>query len=265
MVTPRPDDIPDSSEITEDDLGVNNVGATASPSPQQPADSFSDTFFGPRDKNYLDFIARRITKLRGTFVEYYTLTSQTERTDDITPVSENRLLGPLDNLPAGKKHVGGENPQMLKDALGLAAAYGEPIIMGHRLSSVERELTPVWNFKEPIQIRGILKDPERAEIPDSRGAIYTQRIRLSLSRALCDIEWSIRPRIGDMVRLPTLTNPPRFQDDYYDVEEVVINNTRFGSTGFFTAYTLQLARSSRFAPQRKLSEQDKRPPPNPPV
>jgi len=261
----KPDDIPDTQEITEDDLGIRGVADISSPSSEQPQDSFRDTFFGPRDKQYLDFIARRTTKLRGSYVEYYVLTSQTERLDDILPVTVNRLLGPLDNAPAGKKHAGGERPAGLIDALGVAAAYGEPIILGHRLSSVEREVSPSWDFKEPILVRGLLTDPERAEIPDSRGSLYTQRIRLSLARVLCDSEWSIRPRIGDMVRLPDITNPPRLQDDYYDVEEVVINNTRFGSTGFFTSYTLQLARSSRHAPQRKIAEKDKRPPPSPAV
>jgi hypothetical protein len=112
----------------------------------------------------------------------------------------------------------------------------------------------------------VLTDPERAEIPDARGSIYTTRIRLWLARALCDEDWEIRPRIGDMVRVPDgITNPPRTQDGYYDVEEVVLNNTRFGSTGFFTAYTLQLARSTRFAPDRKIPEKDFRDSPDPPV
>jgi len=71
--------------------------------------------------------------------------------------------------------------------------------------------------------------------------------------------------VRDMVRIPDMTNPPRPQDNYYDVEEVVINDSRFGSTGFFTAFTLQLSRSSRHAPQRKIPEKDKRDAPNPSV
>ncbi len=264
-INDRPEDIPATEEITEDDLGVRGVADVSLPSPEQPVDTFRDTFFGPTSKNYLDLIARRTTKLRGTYAYFYTLTSQTERTDDIIPVSTNRMLGPIDNLPAGERHAGGETPDGLVDARGVAAAYGEPIILGNRISSVEREVTPSWDFAEPILVRGVLTDPERAEIPDSRGSIYTQRIRISLARVLCDEEWEIRPRIGDMVRLPTLTNPQRFQDDYYDVEEVSINNTRFGSTGFFTSYMLQLARSSRHAPQRKIAEKDKRDAPDPPV
>lgn len=261
----RPDDIPATREITEDDLGVRGVADVATPSPQQTPDPFRDTFFGPKNKTYLDFIARRTTKLRGTYCQYYLLTSQTERTDDIEPVSVNRLLGPLDNQPAEQRHAGGERPECLKEARGVSAMYGEPVVLGKRLSSVEREVTPTWKYREPVLVRGILTDPERAEIPDSRGAIYTQRIRLSLARVLCDEEWLIRPRVGDLVRIPLMTNPPRVQDDYYLVEEVVLNNTRFGATGFFTAYTLQLARSSRHAPQRLLPEKDKRPSPNPPV
>jgi hypothetical protein len=257
------EDIPDSSEIPEEDLGVRGVSDTpqGQPSPQQPADSFRDTFFGPRDKGYLDFIARRTTKLRGSNVFYYVLLSQTEKTDDILPVTKNRMAGPLDNI----RHAGGTTSPHLRNEKGISAMYGEPVVVGHRLNSAEREFTPSWNFDEPISVRGILFDPERAEVPDQRGAIYTQRIRLSLARVLCETEWSIRPRIGDMIRIATITNPPRAQDDYYDVEEVVYNDTRFGSTGFFTAFTLQLSRSSRHAPDRKLPEKDLRDPPNPPV
>jgi hypothetical protein len=143
--------------------------------------------------------------------------------------------------------------------------YGEPVVVGQRLNSVEREFTPTWDFAEPVLVRGVLTDPERAEIPDQRGSIYTQRIRISLARTLCENDWYIRPRVGDMIRIPDLTNPPRLQDNYYDVEEVVINDTRFGGTGHFTAFTLQLSRSTRHAPQRKIPEKDKRDAPDPPV
>lgn len=257
------DDVPDSSGIPEEDLGVRGASDTEAGhvSPQQPGDSLRDTFFGPRDKRYLDFIARRVTKLRGTYVYYYILLSQTERTDDVLPVTVNRDAGPLDNI----RHAGGATNDMLVDERGIAAMYGEPVTVGNRLSSVEREFVPTWCFDEPIQVRGILFDPERNETPDERGAIYTQRIRLALARTLCENEWKIRPRIGDMVRIPTMTNPGRTQDDYYDVEEVVINDTRFGSTGHFTAFTLQLSRSSRHAPDRKLPDKDLRDPPDPPV
>lgn len=247
----------------EDDLGVRGVPDDGARQFGEGG-TFRDTFFGPNDKNYLDFIARRVTKLRGTYCYYYELTSQTERTDDIVPVSKNRMVGPIDNMPANVRHAGGENPPLLEEARGVSAMYGEPIVLGRRLSSTEREVTPSWEFAEPIMVRGVLTEPERAEIPDGRGSIYTTRVRLWLARILCE-QWKIRPRIGDMIRLPTLTNPPRFQDDYYDVEESVINNTRFGSTGFFTAYTLQLARSSRFAPDRKLPERYLRDSPDPPV
>ena len=259
-----PDDIPDGEQFQDPDLGSRGVpddGARQDGS----GDPFRDTFFGPRDKGYLDFIARRVTKLRGTYCYYYILSSQTERTDDIIPVSKNRLVGPLDNQPAGIRHAGGETSPLLETARGVSAMYGEPVVVGQRLSSTEREVMPSWEFQEPILVRGVLTDPERAEIPDGRGSIYTARIRLWIARTLCDNTYEIRPRIGDMVRLPTLTNPPRFQDDYYDVEEVVLNNTRFGATGFFTAYTLQLARSTRYAPDRKIPEKDQRDAPDPPV
>ena len=256
-------DLPNSSEIPEADLGVRGVADTPQGhvSPEQPGDTLRDTFFGPRDKGYLDFLARRITKLRGSYVYYYTLLSQTERTDDILPVSTNRLAGPLDNI----RHAGGATNDLLVNERGISAMYGEPVTVGNRLNSTEREFVPTWCFADPIAVRGVLFDPERAETPDQRGAIYTQRIRVSLARVLCENEWKIRPRIGDMVRIPTLTNPGRTQDDYYDVEEVVINDTRFGSTGHFTAFTLQLSRSSRHAPDRKLPDKDLRDSPDPPV
>ena len=257
------DDIPDSSEIPEEDLGVRAVADTerGKQSEQQTPNTLRDTFFGPKDKQYLDFIARRTTKLRGTNCYYYLVNSQTERTDDILPVSKNRIAGPLDSI----RHAGGTTSPHLDEAKGIAAMYGEPVVVGQRLNSVEREFTPDWEYSEPVLVRGILTDPERAEIPDQRGSIYTNRIRLSLPRILCETEWSIRPRIGDMVRIPDMTNPPRPQDNYYDVEEVVINDSRFGSTGFFIAFTLQLSRSSRHAPQRKIPEKDKRDAPDPPV
>lgn len=257
------EDIPNSSGIPEEDLGVRSVGDTVQGhvSQQQPGDTLRDTFFGPRDKGYLDFLARRITKLRGSNVYYYVLTSQTEKTDDVIPVSKNRMASGNDKI----RHAGGTTSPLLVNEAGISAMYGEPVIVGERLNSVERQFTPSWEFAEPILVRGVLFDPERAEIPDQRGAIYTQRIRLALARVLCENEWKIRPRIGDMIRIATITNPPRVQDDYYDVEEVVYNDTRFGSTGFFTAFTLQLARSSRHAPDRKLPEKDLRDPTNPPV
>jgi len=257
------DSEPISSEIEEPDLGLHAVADTVGgrQSAQQTPDTLRDTFFGPRDKAYLDFIARRMTKLRGTYCYYYTLLSQTERTDDITPASINRINSPLDM----SRHAGGGNPRDLEESKGISAMYGEPVTVGHRLSSVEREFMPDWEFSEPILVRGVLFAPERAEIPDFRGTIYSQRIRLSLARVLCESEWKIRPRIGDMVRIPDMTNPPRAQDNYYDVEEVVINDSRFGGIGYFTAFTLQLARSTRYAPQRKIPEGKKRDAHDPPA
>lgn len=256
-------DIPPTNEITETDLGVRGLPDVPTPaSPQQEPDPFRDTFFGPSNKKYMDFNARRIAKLRGTYVEYYTLTSQTERMDDNTPVSKNRDAGPFDRVD----RAGGElYPDIYKEAKGVSAMYGETVTIGSRLSSVEREVLPTWEYSPPIRVRGVLTDPERAEIPDSRGAIFTNRVRLWLARVMCDEDYDIRPRIGDVVRLPNLTNPPYTFWDYYDVEEVSINNTRFGATGFFTAYTLQLARSSRFTPDRKLPADNLRDAPDPPV
>ena len=257
------DDIPNADGFPERDLGVRGVSDTpeGQPSPEQPADEFRDTFTGPLDKGYLDLLNRRMTKLRGSNAYYYVLRSQTERTDDILPVSVNRFAGPLDQIA----HAGGGKPDMLEDASELSGLYGEPVLVGHKISTVEREFSPSWDFDEPILVRGVLFDPERAETPDNRGAIYTKRIRIGLARILCETEWKIRPRVGDMLRLPNLANPPRDQDNYYDVEEVVINDSRFGGTGFFTTFTLQLSRSSRHAPQRKIPEKDERDAPDPPV
>jgi len=246
---PMPDDIPATEAITDRDLGSTGVSSTQNDS-NVP---FKDTFFGPRDKKYLDFIARRTTKLRGTYAQYYILRSQTQRTDGAVPVSVNPRVGPFDQI----RHAGdGEE--------GVSAMYGETIRMGPRLSSTERETAPTWDFNEPVLVRGIVYDPERSETPDERGSIYVHRIRIALARVLCEETWKIRPQIGDMVRFPELTNPGLNQD-YYDVEEVVINDTRFGSTGFFTAFTLQLSRSSRFSPERKLPSSHLTEPPEPPV
>ena len=244
-----PDDIPKTEEIQDPNLGATGVSALQEGS----SETFRDTFFGPRDKRYLDFIARRVTKLRGTNAYYYILRSQTQRTDGLIPVSKSDKLGPFDQV----RHAG-DNEE------GISAMYGEAVRLGSRLSSTEREISPSWDFNEPIPVRGITYDPERTETPDDRGAIYVHRIRISLARVLCEGTWKIRPQIGDMVRFPELTNPGLSQD-YYNVEEVVINDTRFGSTGFFTAFTLQLIRSSRFSPERKLPAKDLRDPPDPPV
>ena len=258
----RPDDIPDSAEITEDDLGVRGVPEVSNASTEQDPDPFRDTFFGPTNKKYLDFISRRVTKLRGTYVEYYTLTSQTEVMDDNTPVSKNRDATAFTRVT----RAGGELYQdIFKDAKGVSAMYGETLTVGPKISSVEREVLPTWEYDPSVKVRGVLTDPERAEVPDGRGSIFTNRIRLWLARVLCEEEYEIRPRIGDVCRLPNLTNPPYTFWDYYDVEAVEINNTRFGATGFWTAYTLQLARSSRFTPDRKLPVRDLKDAPDPPV
>lgn len=246
---PLPDDIPHSEAIQDPNLGATGVNLTQNGSTAP----FNDIFFGPRDKKYLDFLARRITKLRGTNCFYYVLQSQTERLDGITPVSKSEAAGPFDSV----RHAG--------DSRGIAAMYGEPIIVGQRISAVEREVIPAWEYAEPIAVRGVLTEPERAETPDDRGSIFTNRIRIHLARVLCEETWKIRPRVGDVVRIPGGITNPGLDRDYYDVEEVVVNNSRFGATGFFTTYTLQLARSSRFIPERKLPEKDQRPSPDPRV
>lgn len=250
MADPRPDDLPPATHLV-DDLGVEGPADTpeGKVSPQQPVDTLRDVFTGPRDKNYLDLIARRMTKIRGTYAFYYRLRSQTQRTDGRTPVTTKPGLTIFDQ----KAHAGGSRfPTIDEDAAGLAAAYGEPVLAGRRIDSVTREITPDWNFDSPFEVRGVIVDPERSEDPDERGSIYTKRLRFHLARVLCETEWSLEPQIGDMLRVPDLLN------DYYDVEEVVRNTSRFGGTGFFTVFVLQLARSSRHTPERKIAEKDKR-------
>lgn len=256
-----PDDVPRTNEIKEPNkLGTRSVADTSTQFGS--GEPFRDTFTGPRDKKLLDFYARQMSQLRGTNVWYYVLKSQTQRTDGITPDTVNPAAGPFDQT----RHAGGR--------AGISAMYGEPIIVGGKINGIEREVSWDWDFADPVEIRGVLRSPERSEDPDERGSIYIRRIRLSLARVLCEKNWNLRPQIGDMVRLPNTINDYYGIDgqavrnvltDYYDVEEVVKNDSRFGSTGFFTNFDLQLVRSSRHAPERKIPVQQQRPSPEPPV
>jgi len=214
---------------------------------------FPDTFQGPKNKKYLDFLCRQTTRIRGVNVYYYVMQSQTRRIDGDRPLDDP----PTANEFSRSGRTGGHARD--DRAKGIAAFYGEPVIVGQRKSSIAREVMPDWSFDEPILVRGIVQDPTRSEEPDERGSIYVRGARLGLARILCEEEWGITPQIGDVVRLPDLL------EGYYDVEEVMRNDSRFGASGFFTEFGLRLAKSSRYTPERKLADKDIRPQPDPVV
>ena len=190
---------------------------------------FPDCFFGPADKSYLDTIARDVTRVRGVDVYYYVLKDQTRRTDGDTPVSDKPGLGPFDT----RAHSGN------------VALYGEPVTVKNRLSAVKREIQPSWDYAEPVLIRGIAMEPSSDEQADERGTLYNRRLVFHLARIIAE-DSTIRPRQGDVIQLTSLL------DGYFDVEDVSRDDSRFGATGFFTNYRLELSQSSKFKPDRKV-------------
>jgi hypothetical protein len=247
-MTHVPDDIPHTDEIQDPNLGSTGVVANQLDSPLGPTgnDVFTDTFYSVRNKRYMDFLGRQMTKLRGTDAVYYVLKSQTQRMDGDTPVDVKEGLAPLDPI----RHSGGDK--------GISAMYGEPVIVGNRIDSCAREVTPSWSYADPVNVRVVISEvPSRAEEIDERGMIYTNELVASISRVLCEETWNIKPEVGDVVQLPTLL------EGYFDVREVDTNRSRFGATGFFVSYDLTLARTSKFVPQRKLPESHLTPPPEP--
>lgn len=190
--------------------------------------NFPDLFFDQPDKDYLDYIARDVTRIRGTNVNYFRLVDTTERIDGDRPISDKPGLGPFDT----KRHSGN------------VALYGETVRVGTRLDSQRRETTPDWNYDEPFHTRGIVLDLTTDEEPDERGSIYIRTARLDLARAIME-DFDTICRRGDVVELPQLLN------GYFDVVDVSRDDTRFGATGFFTTYKLSLTKSSKFQPQRK--------------
>ena len=201
----------------------------------------NDTFFGPRDKVLVDFHARDATRLRGTNLWFYVLESHNRRIDGDRPLSDSVNDGRVD-VPEGAP----EDPFRNIRHSGFAL-YGENVIVGERLDSVRREMQPDWPFLDPILVRGVIYEVEHEEESDERGSIYVRRCSLDLARVLCDKEWMLQPRVGDVVRLP------RLNDVYMDVSEVARDETRFGGTGFFATYKLTLSKSSRYEPQRKIA------------
>lgn len=189
--------------------------------------NFTDTFLGPQSKAYADRKAMDRTRLRGTVGYYYKREGAARRVDGEAPGEENPELSPFDR----RAHAG-------------FALYGEPVQVGNRIDSVSREVKPDWTYAQPIEIRGIVYNPSEESDPDERGSIFTDRLDFDIPRALADA-LGIEPRRGDVILLPKLL------ESFYDVEEVRRDEARFGSTGFFVAYKMNLVRMTKFTPPRK--------------
>lgn len=188
---------------------------------------FEDTFWGPNDKKYMDRLARDMVRLRGIDIYYFMKADVPARIDGHIPLSNNPNRGDFD--PTGRAGT---------------ALYGEPIHIGRKINAVGTEVTPVWNYKDPIKIRGVAFRPVQSDTPDERGHILTLKLTLQLARSMCD-ELQLVPQIGDIVQVPALL------DNFYDIELLRRDSNRFGGTGFFTAWELDLVRSSKFVPERK--------------
>lgn len=189
---------------------------------------FPDTFFGPKDKAYMDMLARDMVKLRGVNCIYYQKLDLPVRTDGDIPGSVNPNI-PL-FVPKGR--------------VSSAALYGESLDIGKRIDSVQRELKPAWGYAPPLQVRGVAFSTVQSDTPDERGHFETRKITLHLARAMCE-EWNFVPQIGDVFEFTDLLH------GYYDVELTRRDSHRFGATGFFTAFELNLSRTTKFVPQRK--------------
>lgn len=203
----------------------------------------NDTFFGERNKVYIDYLARQLTRVRGTNAYYYVLADQSRRLDGDTPLSSAEDGGRI-NFPETapsqaflrKRHAG-------------QALYGEYAVVKRRLDSVRREVQPDWPYKDPILVRVVLGTPEFEREPDERGTIYVRRLECWIARVLCEREWDFQPHENDIMRFPKLL------DQYMDIEEVSRDDEqRYGANGFFQSYKLRLVKSSKYEPQRKIAE-----------
>lgn len=201
------------------------------------------TFMGPRDRAYVDFHARDLTRTSGKNAWYYPKEDQNRRIDGDRPLSDarperNQVTDP-ESTPA--------DPFARHNHAGFAL-YGENARLGRRLDSVTREIIPDWPYLQPILVRGVLYEVEHSQEPDERGAIYVREGQFDLARVLCETEWDFQPRPGDVVRFDHLG------DLYMDVEDVSRDESRFGSTGFFAVYKCRLVKSSKYDPSRKIAE-----------
>lgn len=198
--------------------------------------SHPDTFIGPRDKVYVDFLCRDVTRLRGTNAYYYVKLDHPRRIDGDHPISNNPDID--NDALARKRHAG-------------MALYGEHVIVGESIDTVRDEVQPDWPYSDPILVRGIAMDLDRDEEADEKGSIFIRGLRFVLARVLCEKEWNIRPRTGDVIRFTKALR------GYYDVEYVETEEPRMGSNGNFTEFRCQLRRNTKFEPQRKIAEQKK--------
>lgn len=201
--------------------------------------SFPDTFIGPHDKAYHDFIARDRIRLRGADAFYYVKEDHPRRIDgqDGTPlsISEQAKQAGL----ARRAHAG-------------MALYGEQVIVGERLDSVRREIQPDWAYADPILVRGLPYDVEHVYEAGDRGGTYVRGLKFDLARVSCDEEWKqLGPMPGDVIHIPALF-APQPGNGYFDVKDVNTDQSRVGSTGFFVVYQLILTRTTRYPPERKL-------------
>lgn len=192
-----------------------------------------DTFIGPRDKAYADFKARDRIRLRGVDGFYYQKLDQPRRID-------NSDGTPLKNSDAVAQSV------FLRRAHAGEALYGENAIVGPRIDSIRREITPDWAPDKPVLVRGIPFEIQHEFTATERGGRYVRQLKFDLSRASCESEWIIAPEPGDIIHIPKLF------DQWFDVKDVDVDETRLGSTGFFVCYRLALFRSSRYPAERKL-------------
>jgi hypothetical protein len=215
----------------------NGEGIPPDPPFTAGVSGFDDTFFGPNDKKYIDRKVKDMSRIRGTDIYYYKMKDQTRDIDGSRPLTDGP--GPQPELEEPVK------PIPVTARSGNISLYGEPIIVRNRIDSTKREVIPDWNYLDPILIRALAMEPVQEEDPDERGTIYTHTVKLHIGRVLLD-EASIRPRAGDVIRLPKLL------ESYYDVKHVDRDQHRFGARGFFVAYSFDLVRNSMFTPDRKL-------------
>jgi len=216
----------------------SGTGIPTDPPFSSGAMGFDDTFFGPNDKNYLDRKTKAMSTLRGIDCYYYKQRNQTQDIDGSRPLTDGP--GPSPELAdAGTTGI------PVRRRSGNVSLYGESVIVRNRIDSVKREIIPDWNFADALLIRALGMEPVQEEEPDERGTIFVHSLKLHIARILLD-EVEIRPRAGDVIRLPKLL------ESYYDVKHVERDQHRFGARGYFVAYSFDLIRNSMFHPERKL-------------
>lgn len=216
----------------------HGIGPMPDPAFTSGVTGFDDTFFGPNDKQYIDRKAKDMSRLRGVDCFYYKRGDQTQNLDGSRPLTD----GPGSQTELSPPPTTAISP---KARSGNMSLYGEPVIVRRRIDSVKREVIPDWNYADPVLIRALAMEPTQEEDPDEKGSIFIFSLKLHIARVLLD-EIGIRPRAGDVIRLPKLL------ESFYDVKHVERDKHRFGAAGFFVAYSFDLVRNSMFHPERKL-------------